>query len=167
LSNSDLLPVPYMPTRLALVAACLLVGRRAFGRRSAWPGLAVAIAVAAVLLATLRAVIWSFAALETASGALRSVAIYGQRGWWKLALVTCFLVAGAASWNRMRCTVPDGRSVLGAAAVFLQGTLIWIVTLLLEDALLTAITVQPGRYLAEGRFDALALWAYRRIEGNR
>jgi hypothetical protein len=157
----------YWTTRIALVVAWLLVARRALGRRHAWPGLAFAFAAAAVLFASLRAVTWNYAALEAARGALRSAGMYGQRGWWKLVLAAGLLVAGTAFWCRVRRAAPDRRAVLCAAAVLLQGTLIGIETFSLDDVLPRAFTDQPGRYLAEGSFAALALWALRPAEADR
>lgn len=161
------LPVLYWTTRIALVVAWLLIARRALGRRSVWPGLAVAIAIAALLFASLRAVTWNYAALEAARGALRAAGVYGQHGRWKLALAAALLVAGAALWARVRRIAPDRRALICAAVVLLQGILIGIETISLDDVLPRVVTHQPGRYLVEGGLAALALWALRPAQDGR
>lgn len=159
--------VLYWTTRIALVAAWLLLAWRAYGRRRDWGGLAAAVAFAAVLFASVRAYKWNYAVLEAARRALRAAGVYEGRVGWKLALGGALLCAGVLLWRCVRRAAPEPRAIVCVAAMLLQAALLGIETFSLDDALPRVMKDQPGRYLIEGSCVALALWALRPARGGR
>lgn len=151
----------YWTTRIALVAAWLLVAWLALRRRRDWGGLAVVVAVLAALFASLRAVTWNYAVLAAARRVLQDAGAYEARVGWKVALGAVLLCAIVLLLRRALRAAPEPRALLCIVAVVIQGALLAIETFSLDDVMPRPLQEQPGRYLLEGSCVALALWALR------
>lgn len=135
----------YWGTRIALVAVWLVVALRT------WPR---AVAVCALVFASVRAFPWNYWLLEAARSGLRAIGIYEDRLWVKIVLaVVLVLVACTVAGRVLR----HASSPLLRAGIGLHATLLAIETCSLDDALPTFCVTQPGRYLLEGAFASLAL----------
>jgi hypothetical protein len=120
-----------------------------------------------LLFATARAFRWNQAVLDAARGTLRASGLYEGRLWLKLVLAVALSCAVAHLWTRARRVALGPRAALCAGALLLQGVLHGVETLSLDEVAPRWLQEQPGRYLLEGSFAALALWALRPAELER
>lgn len=149
----------YWSARVLLVAAWLALALLAWRRRAVAGPLWGGIAAAALAFASMRAWPWNYLLLEAARFALRGLGVYDDRLVAK-ALLAVLLVAaialGARALRRVHWVLA---TTICASAVALQGCLLAIETLSLDDALPSCLFAQPTRYLLEGSFASLALVA--------
>lgn len=150
----------YWGARIALVVAWLVLAAWLWAPRgSGWR----AGAIAAALFATMRAWPWNYLLLDAARAVLRAAGVYDERLWLKIALAVVLaamlvpLVRGLAA-VRANAGALDVRLGVG-----LQATLLAIETFSLDDALPRWMVEQPGRYVLEAAFVALALLGARRL----
>jgi len=146
--------VVYWITRIALVAGWLLVATRVWRREPAhgWR----TVAVAAILFASMRALRWNYGLLEGGRALLRSTGTYDDRIVAKIVLGGLLAAATAAAVFLLR-RIGDRALRTALLGTLLQVALVLVETCSLDDAMPRWLVTQPGRYLAEGAFLALAL----------
>jgi hypothetical protein len=143
----------YWTARTLLVCGWLLVAVVGWRRRAdrGW----AAIAVCAVVFASMRAFRWNYGLLDGARTLLQGAGFYDDRIVGKLVLGGLLLVAAVVAlraWWRVASS-PLRIALLG---VGLQASLLLVETCSLDDAMPRWLVAQPGRYLAEGAFLVLA-----------
>ncbi len=157
--TTDMSDLLYWATRATLVAAWLLVAARIAGKRREWPRFATLGIAVAVLFASVRAWPWNYLFLESARGVLRQVGVYNDRFWFKLLLAVGLLLAIVTAARNLRRLARDRTALACCLGLGLQGILLAIETMSLDDPLPRWLVQQPGRYLAESTFVGVALVA--------
>lgn len=116
----------------------------------------------ALLYASLRAYPWNYALHELARSWLRAGGQYEQRVGWKVLVGLLLIVAAWLVVRQLRRSTLQGPRLVCTVAVALHGLLLAAETFSLDDLLPGWVEHQPGRYLVEGAFVGLALWASSR-----
>lgn len=155
----------YWSARVLLVVAWLALALLAWRRRAAagppWAG----VAATALVFASMRAWPYNYLLLEAARCVLRGLGVYDDRLVAKALLAVLLVAAIALAVRALRRARWAGATTICTSAVALQGGLLAIETLSLDDALPSCLFAQPTRYLLEGSFAAMALaaaWSARR-----
>jgi len=157
-----MLDLLYWTARATLVATWLVVAVRAWSRRRSSPRVWSSCATIAVAFASVRVWPWNYALLELARAGLREAGVYDERFWFKLALATGLVLGVAAARPSLRRLIREPAEFGCCIGLGLQGILLAIETMSLDEAIPQFLVQQPGRYLAEGCFAGLALLAVLR-----
>lgn len=156
-----MLDLLYWTTRLGLVAAWLLVAVLAW-RRSSARGVWLGYSALALVFASMRAWRWNYALLEGARWVLKRAGVYDDRIWFKLLVAIALVLLLIVVVRGMRLILREPASLICGFGMGLQGLLLAIETLSLDDFIPQLLVQQPVRYLAEGSFAMIALAAARR-----
>lgn len=144
----------YWTARVGLVLGWLAVVWAALPLRAAQRAFA-GVAVAALLFASMRALRWNYGLLLGARELLQAAGVYDDRIVGKLVLGALLVVAAALAAVALR-RLGDRARRTALLGVGLQAALVLVETCSLDDAMPRWLMAQPGRYLAEGGFLALA-----------
>lgn len=153
----------YWTARVGLVLGWLAVAWAALPLRARQRAF-VGVAVAALLFATMRALRWNYGLLLGARELLQAAGVYDDRIVGKLVVGALLVVAAALAAVALR-RLGDRALRLCLVGVGLQAVLVLVETCSLDDAMPRWLMAQPGRYLAEGAFLALALVGVRAARG--
>ena len=157
-----MLDLLYWTARFGLVAAWTVVAVLAWrpqGRaRNVWLGYSAL----ALVYASMRAWRWNYVLLERARGLLRRFEVYDDRIWFKLVVAVALVLVLVVILRSMRRIAREPAALLCGVGMALQGTLLAIETLSLDDFIPRLLVQQPVRYLAEGSFAVIALAAVGR-----
>jgi hypothetical protein len=151
----------YWIARLTLVGAWILVASCALLWRSRVAGPWWSCASAAAVFATLRAWPWNYGLLDVARSLLRYCGAYEERFWSKVVLAGALVLLVTSCVRGLRRWAHEPAVIGCCAGLGLQGVLIAIETLSLDEVLPGWLLRQPVRYLAEGCFVCVALIALR------
>lgn len=152
----------YWIVRLVLVAMWVIVALQAWQRRCTVRTVWLGYSALALVFASVRACRWNYALLEGARGLLRRAGLYNDRIWFKLILLVALIVFIFVAARRMRRLLHEPAALLCGVGLGMQGTLLLIETMSLDDFVPRWFFQQPVRYLAEGCFGAVALVAFHR-----
>ena len=157
-----MLDILYWTVRLTLVATWVVVAVRAWQWRSTVRRVWLGYSALALLFASMRAWRWNYALLDAARGVLKRAGVYDDRIWFKLILAVGLILFLVVVARVMRRIMRERAALLCGVALGMQGTLLCIETMSLDDFIPQWFWQQPVRYLVEGCFAAVALVALRR-----
>ncbi|MBM3973805.1 MAG: hypothetical protein FJ301_06855 [Planctomycetes bacterium] len=149
----------YWTARVALVLGWLAVAWASLPLRARQRAF-TAVAVAALLFATMRALRWNYSLLLGARELLQATGVNDDRVVGKL-IVGALLVAAAALAIVALRRLGDRALRMALLGVGLQAALVLVETCSFDDVMPRWLLAQPGRYLAEGSFLALAALGVR------
>lgn len=152
----------YWSVRLVLVAMWVVVALQAWHRRCTLRTVWLGFSALALVFASMRAYGWNYALLEGARSLLRGAGVYGDRVWIKLVLGVALILFMIVAAGRMRRILREPAALMCGVGLGMQGTLLLIETMSLDDFVPQWFLQQPVRYLAEGCFGAIALVALHR-----
>ncbi len=152
----------YWGVRLLLVVMWLVVALQAWQRRCTLRTVWLGCSALALVFASVRACRWNYALLEGARRLLSGAGVYSDRAWIKLVLVVALILFIFVAARRVRRAIREPAALMCSVGLGMQGTLLLVETMSLDDFVPQWFLQQPVRYLAEGCFGAVALVALHR-----